>query len=94
MQKPHSTGQRQGTTTLGRPEAHGDHSSPPIPSVLSELTTFLSLRPMATAKLLAQHVDDGRGYCRSCPIGAQSGRHIWPCTIYTAAARAARCHRS
>jgi hypothetical protein len=67
-----------------------DRHAAPVSSVLAELTAFLSLRPTATTKLLAQHVDDGRGYCQVCTIGGQRGHRIWPCTIYTAAARAAR----
>jgi hypothetical protein len=62
----------------------------PISSVLAELTVFLLLRPTATEKLLAQHVDDGRGRCKACSLGAQQGHHLWPCTIYAAAARASR----
>ncbi len=59
-------------------------------SITTELATFLSAQPTATAKLLAQHVDDGHGYCRACPLGAQHGHQVWPCTIYAAAARASR----
>ena len=32
-------------------------------------------------RLLAQHVDDGRGRCRACPVGGQQGYQRWPCTI-------------
>jgi hypothetical protein len=53
-----------------------------------QLVTFLAGQPRAVAKLLAQHVDDGTGHCRACRVG-QRGFLSWPCTIYTAAARAA-----
>jgi hypothetical protein len=45
---------------------------------------FLDLEPAAAAKLLAEHIDDGRGYCRVCILGAQHGNHHWPCDIYNA----------
>lgn len=90
MQRTHPTsGSRRIATATSRELGEVSRAAP-ASSVLAELTFFLSSRPTATAKLLAQHVDDGRGYCTVCTIGAQRGHHIWPCTIYTAAARAAR----
>jgi hypothetical protein len=73
-------------------QAREDSGGPatPISSVLAELTLFLTLRPAATKTLLAQHVDDGRGRCMVCSVGAQQGHHLWPCTIYAAAVRASR----
>jgi hypothetical protein len=72
-------------------QAREDSGGPaPISSVLAELTMFLMLRPTATKKLLAQHVDDGRGRCTTCSVGAQQGHHLWPCTIHAAAVRASR----
>jgi hypothetical protein len=68
----------------------GGGPATPVSSVLAELTVFLLLRPAATEKLLAQHVDDGRGRCKACSVGAQQGHHLWPCTIYAAAVRASR----
>ena len=53
------------------------------------LAAFLVEQPDAIAKLLTQHVDDGRGRCRSCAIGSQRGFHTWPCTIHAAAEMAA-----
>ncbi len=32
-------------------------------------------------KLMAEHVDDGHGRCRGCPVGSQQGYHSWPCTL-------------
>jgi hypothetical protein len=55
-----------------------------------ELAAFLVSEPTATAKLIAQHVDDGRGSCRVCTVGGQHGSLPWPCTIYTAARAAAQ----
>lgn len=68
--------------------AHGTMSDPP----LSPLAAFLTGDHVATTTLLAQHVDDGRGRCRVCTIGAQRGHVTWPCTLFTAAtaARAVR----
>jgi hypothetical protein len=51
---------------------------------LEALAIFLVLEPAAAAKLLAEHIDDGRGYCRVCTLGAQRGNHHWPCDIYNA----------
>jgi hypothetical protein len=68
----------------------GGGPATPVSSVLAELTVFLLLRPAATEKLLAQHVDDGRGRCKACSVGAQQDHHLWPCTIYAAAVRASR----
>jgi hypothetical protein len=51
---------------------------------LDVLAAFLVSEPAAAAKLLADHVDDGRGYCRVCTLGAQRGNHHWPCDIYNA----------
>ena len=58
-------------------------------SVVVALATFLVEQPAAVAKLLQQHVDDGRGGCRACGIGSQAGFLPWPCTIHTAAEMAA-----
>jgi aerobic-type carbon monoxide dehydrogenase small subunit (CoxS/CutS family) len=85
VQQPHQGArQRADATTTSEDLSDGSATS-----VLAELTAFLSLRPTATAKLLAQHVDDGSGHCRACAV-AQRGHQVWPCTIYAAAARASR----
>jgi hypothetical protein len=57
--------------------------------MISQLAAFLVGQPSAVAKLLAQHVDDGRGHCQACGIGGQRGHHTWPCTIFNAATTAA-----
>ena len=49
-------------------------------------------------RLAAEHVDDGRGYCRTCPAGPQKGRVQWPCNLanlarLTAAWRMSTCVR-
>jgi hypothetical protein len=49
------------------------------------LSEFLVSQPTAVRKLLAEHVDDGRGSCRVCAAGGQRGHLPLPCTIYTAA---------
>lgn len=55
---------------------------------LHPLVEFLVAQPTATARLLAQHTDDGRGYCRGCSC-SQGGRPKWPCTIHHYATEAA-----
>jgi hypothetical protein len=48
------------------------------------LADLLVDEPIAVEELLARHVSDGQGHCRSCPVGGQRGYQIWPCTIYAA----------
>jgi hypothetical protein len=57
---------------------------------VDELARFLVNQPTALAALLAQHVDDGSGHCRTCRIGNQNGFQAWPCTLHAAADLAAR----
>lgn len=57
-------------------------------AALDVLTAFLLKQPVAAAQLMAEHVDDGRGNCRTCTIGGQRGNHIWPCTLHAAASAA------
>lgn len=57
------------------------------------LAAFLVDQPTAIGRLLADHVDDGRGHCRACTIGGQQGFLAWPCTIYIAASKAARLRK-
>jgi hypothetical protein len=61
---------------------------------LDALVAFLVDQPTAIGRLLADHVDDGRGRCRTCTAGGQHGFLAWPCTIYTAASKAARVRKS
>lgn len=58
------------------------------------LAAFLVDQPMAIGRLLTDHVDDGRGHCRSCTLGGQRGFLVWPCTIYLAASKAARARKA
>jgi hypothetical protein len=65
-------------------------SEPARAEALDALVAFLVNQPTAVARLLVKHIDDGRGGCRTCTIGAQCGNHRWPCTLHTAASAAAR----
>jgi hypothetical protein len=58
------------------------------------LVAFLVNQPTAIGRLLAEHVDDGRGHCRTCTVGGQQGFLAWPCTLYTAASNAARARKA
>jgi hypothetical protein len=58
------------------------------------LAAFLVDQPSAIGRLLAAHVDDGHGHCRTCTVGGQQGFLSWPCTIHSAAAAAARSRRT
>jgi hypothetical protein len=60
---------------------------------LPPLVAFLVDQPTATARLLAQHVDDGYGRCRVCTVGGQHGHMPWPCTIAASATLAAKIHK-
>lgn len=60
---------------------------------IDALAVFLAGQPTAVARMLAAHVDDGRGDCRACSIGAQRGNHSWPCSLHAAAATAASRRR-
>ena len=39
-------------------------------------------------RLAAEHVDDGRGHCCTCPAGPQKGHVLWPCNLARLAAAA------
>jgi hypothetical protein len=57
------------------------------------LAAFLVEQPTAIRRLLAEHVDDGGGHCRACTTGGQHGFLSWPCTIHSAASKAAQIRR-
>ena len=61
---------------------------------VSPLVQFIADNPGLADALLAVHVDDGRGYCRSCGLGAQRGYHRHPCNIRCTAERALQIERS
>lgn len=46
------------------------------------------------ARLLTEHVDDGRGRCSACPVRGSQGRPAWPCTIAAAAGEAINAERA
>jgi hypothetical protein len=52
------------------------------------LISILAAMPGLTERLLADHIDDRTGHCRSCPLGGQAGFHVWPCSIRDMAERA------
>jgi hypothetical protein len=41
--------------------------------------------PAGIRKVLAEHVDDGTGHCRRCPLPGQRGFDSWPCIHHIAA---------
>jgi hypothetical protein len=55
---------------------------------VSPLVEFIVNNPGLADALRAQHVDDGRGYCRACALGAQRGYQRFPCEIRRTANRA------
>jgi len=57
---------------------------------LSPLAAAIALVPGLAARLMTEHVDDGGGRCRLCPLGDQAGHQRWPCRIHGAASEAAR----
>lgn len=46
------------------------------------LAALVAAMPGVAQRLLADHVDDGTGHCRRCPVGAQAGYQRWPCTLH------------
>jgi hypothetical protein len=58
--------------------------------LLSPLAAAIAMMPGLAARLMAEHVDDGTGRCRLCPLGGQAGHQQWPCRIHSAAAEASR----
>jgi len=66
----------------------------PSPSEVewSRLVAELARSPILYTRLLDEHQQDGRGYCRTCTTGGQGSRLTpFPCGIY-AVAEAARDH--
>jgi len=56
----------------------------------SSLAAAIALTPGLADRLLVEHVDDGTGRCRLCPLRDQAGHQRWPCRIHDAASEAAR----
>lgn len=57
----------------------------------AELAAVLAAMPAVTARLLADHRDDGRGRCTGCTTpGTGTPRAEWPCTLYRLAREAQR----
>jgi hypothetical protein len=61
---------------------------------VNPLVQMILSQPGMAARLIAEHVDDGSGRCRGCPVGGQRGRHSWPCTLRSAAEEAQRIERA
>ena len=57
------------------------------------IAEFIAREPGMVARLLAAHVDDGRGRCRVCSNSAQARRAPWPCLIHLYAAQAKDARR-
>lgn len=58
----------------------------PVTDPVSPLAAVIALVPALADRLMAEHVDDGTGRCRLCPLGDQAGHQLWPCRIHSAAA--------
>jgi hypothetical protein len=67
-------------------QQHSNHAR--RPNSFDSLTAFIANQPGLAAELIRRHRDDGTNHCRLCGPGAQAGRDVWPCQIYTAAERA------
>jgi hypothetical protein len=76
------------TIVIGRITAPGGLGDVTPSPLFTELTTLFRAQPAATARLLAQHVDDGTGHCRVCTAGGQTGHYTSPCVIQLAAEEA------
>jgi hypothetical protein len=62
-----------------QPDAAREH--PCLPPVSALALALIELSPATPARLLAEHIDDGRGYCRCCSA-PQAGPARWPCTLH------------
>ena len=55
---------------------------------LALIVALIGDNPAGIEKLLAEHVDDGTGHCRRCPLPGQRGFDSWPCLHHVAASLA------
>ena len=62
--------------------------------MVSPLVQMILSQPGMAVRLIDEHVDDGSGRCRGCPVGGQRGLHAWPCTLRLAAEEAQRIDRA
>ncbi|OLS96285.1 hypothetical protein BJF90_10935 [Pseudonocardia sp. CNS-004] len=46
---------------------------------LAMIVALIRDNPAGIDKLLTEHVDDGTGQCRRCPLAGQRGFKSWPC---------------
>lgn len=58
------------------------------PPYFDQLVKFIAAEHGMADRLTRDHANDGINHCRTCTIGAQAGRLIWPCQIYLAARHA------
>jgi hypothetical protein len=59
-----------------------------VESESDPLLVLIAGQPGMADRLMREHADDGSGRCTVCSGGAQSGRYLWPCSIYRAAINA------
>jgi hypothetical protein len=57
---------------------------------VTPLVEFIVRNPGLAERLIAEHVDDGQGYCRRCALGGQRGYFRFPCDIRRTADTARR----
>ncbi|MGI9001192.1 MAG: hypothetical protein ACR2GH_05955 [Pseudonocardia sp.] len=51
---------------------------PPSPALTETIARYRGL----VERLLAEHVDDGTGYCTTCLIAGSAGERRWPCRLH------------
>jgi hypothetical protein len=56
-----------------------------VSDTLALIVALIGDNPAGITKLLTEHVDDGSGHCRRCPLPGQRGFASWPCLHHTAA---------
>jgi hypothetical protein len=61
---------------------------------VNALVEFIVNNPGLSDALISEHIDDGRGHCRACALGAQRGYYTFPCDIRCTAERAREIERS
>jgi hypothetical protein len=58
---------------------------PAVSETVALIVALIGDNPAGIKKLLADHVDDGTGHCRHCPLPGQRGFDSWPCIHHIAA---------
>ncbi len=73
---------------LASPAAGRSSALASMSPLAAEFVALFRGQPTAIAQMLAEHVDDGSGHCRTCTAGPQAGRQVYPCWLRCVAEKA------